>query len=131
MQLAPYNFTIHYYKGLLNLADSLLHRLDYLSKQEVVEETVIGKLIPLFANKLAVAAVPRACKQCQVRGRDPYTESLIRVLSLQATTRSEARSAIDDLVLFVLEESVLLDAILGSSTIVKEKSSLLKLIQSA
>ena len=77
-----YDFTIYYYKGSLNLADSLLHRLDYLSKQEVVEETAIGKLIPLLANKLAIATTPRACKQCQVRGRDPYIESLIRVLSL-------------------------------------------------
>ena len=46
-------------------------------------------------------------------------------------TRSEARLAIDNLVLFVTEESVLLEAIIGSPTIVKEKSSLLKLVQSA
>ena len=131
LQLAPYDFTIHYRKGSLNPADGPSRRPDYLVGQEVVEETSIGKLMPSLANKLAVAASPRACEQCQVRGRDPHAESLIRVLSLQATTRLEARLAADNLVPFVSEESVLLDATPGSSTAIKEKPSLLKLVQSA
>src|SRR5438045_9176461 len=45
-------------------------------------------------------------------------------------TCSEARSAADDLVPFVSEESVLLEATIGSPTAIKEKSSLLKLVQS-
>ena len=86
LQLAPYDFTIHYCKGSLNLADGPLHQPDYLTEQEAVEETAVGKLMPSLANKLAIAATIRAGEQCQVKGRDPYAESLIRVLSLQAMT---------------------------------------------
>jgi hypothetical protein len=81
----------------LNLADGPSRRLDYLAEQEAVEETAVGKLMPSLANKLAIAATVRAGEQYQVKGCDPHTESLIRVLSSQATTRSEARSAANDL----------------------------------
>src|SRR5438045_6908892 len=97
LQLAPYDFTIHYRKGSLNPADGPSHRPDYLKEQEAVEQTAVGKLMPSLVNKLATTATVRAGVQCQVKGRDPYTESLLRVLSLQATTTPAAKSAADDL----------------------------------
>src|SRR5438046_7143742 len=97
LPLAAYDFTIHYRKGSLNPANGPSRQPDYFAEQEAVEETAVGKLMPSLANKLATTATIRAGKQCQVKGRDPYTESLIGVLSSQATTRSEARSAADDL----------------------------------
>lgn len=81
MQLAPYDFTIHYRKGSLNPADGLSRRLDYLVEQEV-EDTPVGKLMPSLVNKLTIATSLRAGEQCQVKGSDPYTEGLIRVLSM-------------------------------------------------
>src|SRR5436190_977646 len=77
LQLAPYDFTIHYRKGSLNPADGPSHRPDYLAEQEAVEETAVGKLMPSLVNKLAIAATVRAGEQCQVKGHDPYAESLI------------------------------------------------------
>ena len=100
LQLAPYDFTIHYRKGSLNLANSPLRRLDYLVEQEAIKQTTISNLMPLLINKLTTIATIRVGKQYQVKKRDPYVESLIRVLSLQATTRLEARLAIDNLRLF-------------------------------
>ena len=128
LQLAPYNFTIHYRKGSLNLADGPLHQPDYFLEHEVIEETSIGKLMPSLANKLAVAATIRAGEQCQVKGHDPYAKSLIKVLSLQATTQLEARLAADNLEPF-FEDSILQEATQQSSSAVnKEKSSILDLI---
>ena len=77
LQLAPYDFTIHYHKGSLNLADGPSCRPDYLAEQEAVKETAVGKLMPSLVNKLAIAATIRAGEQCQVKGHDPYAESLI------------------------------------------------------
>src|SRR5438876_3358424 len=77
LQLAPYDFTIHYCKGSLNPADGPSHQPDYLAEQEAVKETAVGKLMPSLANKLAITATIRAGEQCQVKGHDPYTESLI------------------------------------------------------
>src|SRR5438045_9693363 len=146
LQLAPYDFTIHYHKGSLNPADGPSHRPDYLEEQEAVEQTAVGKLMPSLVNKLATAATIRAGVQCQVKGHDPYTESLIRVLSLQATTQSAARSAADDLGPFPevepnealtnheVEPSEALDnqeAKFSTLTMSKEKSSILELIQNA
>src|SRR5436190_131923 len=102
--------------------------------------------MPSLANKLAIAATVRAGEQCQVKGRDPYAESLIRVLSLQATTRSEARSAADDLgplseaepnealIDHEAEQSEALDDTeekFSTLTMSKEKSSILDLIRNA
>src|SRR5438876_3086322 len=146
LQLAPYDFTIHYRKGSLNLADGPSCRPDYLAEQEAVEETAVGKLMPSLVNKLATAATVRAGVQCQVKGHDPYAESLIRVLSLQATTQSAARSAADDLGPFPeaelnealtnheVEPSEALDnqeAKFSTLTMSKEKSSILELIRNA
>lgn len=132
IQLAPYDFTIHYRKGSLNPADGPSRRPDYLVEQEAVEDTSVGKLMPSITRKLAIAAALRAGEQCQVKGSDPYAESLIGVLSLQATTRSEARSAADDFGPFVSEDSVLSEALpLGNLTAGKEKSSILDLIRDA
>jgi transposase InsO family protein len=59
----------------------------------------VGDLMPTLANKLATAALGAGGQySCNVRGTDPEAECLIRVLSLQATTRSKARLAADDLV---------------------------------
>src|SRR5436189_4084606 len=71
LQLAPYDFTIHYRKGSLNPADGPSRRPDYLEEQEAVEQTAVGKLMPSLVNKLATAATVRAGVQCQVKGRDP------------------------------------------------------------
>src|SRR5438045_942109 len=128
LQLAPYDFTIHYRKGSLNPADGPSHWPDYFLEHEVIEETSIGKLMPSLANKLAVAATIRAGEQCQVKGHDPYAKSLIKVLSLQATTQLEARLAADNLEPF-FEDSILQEATQQSSSAVnKEKSSILDLI---
>src|SRR5436189_5009051 len=144
LQLAPYDFTIHYRKGSLNPADGPSRRPDYLAEQEAIEETAVGKVMTSLANKLAIAATVRAGEQCQVKGRDPYAESLMRVLSLQATTRSEARSAADDLgplseaepnealIDHEAEQSEALDdteAKFRTLTMSKEKSSILDLIR--
>ena len=59
LKLASYNFTIYYYKGSLNLANSSSCWLDYLTKQEAIKKTTIGKLIPSLANKLAIVAIVR------------------------------------------------------------------------
>src|SRR5947207_4023086 len=146
LQLAPYDFTIHYHKGSLNPADGPSCRPDYLEEQEAVEQTAVGKLMLSLVNKLATAATVRAGVQCQVKGHDPYAESLIQVLSLQAMTRSAARSAADDLGPFPkvepnealtnheVEPSEALDnqeAKFSTLTMSKEQSSILELIRNA
>jgi transposase InsO family protein len=103
IQLAPYDFTIHYRKGSLNPADGPSRRPDYLLDPEDIEDTSVSKLMPSITNKLAIAAASRAGWQRQPKGSDPYAESLIEVLSLQACTRSEVRLAADNLVAHVLE----------------------------
>src|SRR5438045_9753079 len=67
LQLAPYDFTIHYHKGSLNPADGPSCRPDYLEEQEAVEQTAVGKLMPSLVNKLATADTIRAGVQCHVR----------------------------------------------------------------
>src|SRR5438046_2432371 len=86
IQLALYNFIIHYCKSFLNSADELSHQPDYLMVKQKVKESSVGKLMLLLANKLAIAAVSEADEQCQIRRNDPYAESLIEVLSLQVIT---------------------------------------------
>src|SRR5438046_6880335 len=76
LQLAPYDFTIHYHKGSLNPADGPSCWPDYLTEQEAVKETAVGKLRPSHANKHAITATIRSGEKCQVKGRDPYAESL-------------------------------------------------------
>ena len=106
LQLAPYDFTIHYRRGALNPADGPSRRPDYLTDR--VEDSAVGKLMPSLTNKLAVkdtvalgAGVRcRESVSLECGGDSPPTEDLIRVLSLQAITRSKARSAADDLVPF-------------------------------
>ena len=50
-----------------------------------------------LSNKLAGTAALRACERDQVRGVSPHAESLIKVLSLQVTTRAQVRLAVGDL----------------------------------
>ena len=140
LQLAPYDFTIHYRKGSLNPADGPSRRPDYLVEREVVEDsdTSVSRLIPTLSNKLAFAASFRASEQPQVirvRGSSPHAESLIRVLSSQATTRSVAKSAADDLGPFVSGDAVpppVLEAKFSTlNPLGKEKLSILDLIRNA
>jgi len=81
LQLAPYDFTIHYYKSTLNPADGLSCQPDYLT--DCVEDTnLVGRLILLLVNKLATTMLG-AGVQSSVRGResvkgsDSVAESLI------------------------------------------------------
>ena len=129
-QLAPYDFTIYYRKGSLNPADGPSRRPDYLTDREV-EETSVGKLNPTLSNKLAGTAALRACERSQVKGVSPYTEGLMKVLSLQVTTRVQARSAADDLQPFILEDEDFPGVALSEDSVSEEKDSILKLILSA
>ena len=131
IQLAPYDFTIFYRKGSLNPADGPSRRPDYLTDREVVEETSVGKLMPTLSNKLAGTAALRACERDQVKGVSPHAESLIKVLSLQVTTRAQARSAADDLQPFILEDADFPGVAPSEDSVSEEKDSILKLILSA
>ena len=86
IQLALYDFIIHYHKNFLNSADKLSHQSDYLVVEQKVKESSVNKLMPLLVNKLAITAVSEADEQCQIRRSDLYAESLIEVLSLQVIT---------------------------------------------
>jgi hypothetical protein len=66
--------------------------------------TMVARLMPTLSNKLhpdrlgpkELATVSHgAGEQVSVKGSNPFTVSLIRALSLQVTTRSAARQAID------------------------------------
>jgi transposase InsO family protein len=135
MQLAPYDFTIHYRKGSLNPADGPSRRPDYITER--VEDTdPVGQLMPSLSNKLARRSAVTHGAGVRCVGVDPHVQELIGVLSLQATTRSKARSAADDLVPQVSEAPHGLPAaektgISFSSTFGEEKSSILKLIKDA
>jgi hypothetical protein len=52
---------------------------DYLVKQEIVEETFAGKLGPSLQISLLTLLRFGAGERCQVKGSDPYIESLIGV----------------------------------------------------
>jgi hypothetical protein len=130
IQLAPYDFTIYYRKGSLNPADGPSLRPDYLTDREVVEETSVSKLIPTLSNKLAGTVALRVCKHSQVKGVSPYAEGLMKVLSLQVTTRAQARSATDDLQPFILEDKDFPGVALSEDSVSEEKDSILKLILS-
>ena len=131
IQLAPYDFTIHYRKGSLNPADGPSRRPDYLADREVVEETSVGQLMPTLSNKLAGTAALRACERSQVKGTSPHAESLLKVLSLQVTTRARARSTAEDLRPFILEDADFPGVAPSEDSISEEKDSILKLILSA
>jgi hypothetical protein len=91
MQLAPYDFSIHYRKGSLNPADGPSRRPDYM--EDEAPNTTVSRLMPTLANKLA-AAPCGAGGQLSVKGFDPYAVSLIRAVSLQVATRSAVRQAV-------------------------------------
>ena len=74
IQLAPYDFTIHYRKGNLNPADGPSCRPDYAD--EGAPDTVIARLMPTLSNKLATVSFG-ADEQSGVEGSDPLTVSLI------------------------------------------------------
>ena len=92
IQLAPYDFSIHYRKGALNPADGPSRRPDY-AEDRPEDSSPVARLMPTLSNKLATAA-SGACEQSSVEGRDPSAQSLIRVLSWQAFTRSAIHGAL-------------------------------------
>ena len=85
IQLASHDFIIHYCKSFLNSVNESLCQLNYLIEHENVENFFVDKLMLSFVNKLATA-VTRAGRQYSVTDSDSQAESLIEVLSLQATT---------------------------------------------
>jgi len=91
IQLAPYDFTIHYRKGALNPADGPSRRPDYIDCEDI-PDTAISRIMPTLSNKLTTAS-HRAGEQASVEGLDPLAVELVRALSLQAVTRSAARQA--------------------------------------
>ena len=92
----------------------------------------VGDLIPTLANKLATAALGAGGQySCNIRGTDPEAESLIRVLSLQATTRSKARLAADDLVPYSEASSLSQGTVPSGISTSEENSSILSLIKDA
>jgi hypothetical protein len=91
MHLAPYDFTIHYRKGNLNPADGPSRRPDYVDEKE--PDTAVARLMPTLSNKLATVSSGAGEQSC-VEGSDPLAVSLIRALSLQATTRSATKRAV-------------------------------------
>ena len=52
MQLAPYDFTIHYRKGALNPADGPSRRPDYVDERPPEDESPVARLMPTLSNKL-------------------------------------------------------------------------------
>ena len=74
---------------------------DYLIEHQNIENFSVDKLMLSFVNKLATA-VTKADKQYSVMNSDSQAESLIEVLSLQATTQSKIRLIADNLVSFVV-----------------------------
>jgi hypothetical protein len=89
IKLAPYDFTIHYRKGVLNPADGPSRRPDYMEDNDP-PDTAVARLMPTLRNKLATDS-RGADEQSGVQGSEPCAESLIRALSLQVVTRSAAR----------------------------------------
>jgi hypothetical protein len=95
IQLAPYDFTIHYRKGSLNPADGLSRRPDYMD-EERGPDTAVSRLMPTLENKVKKLATGSfgAREQSDAEVFEPSAVSLMRALSMQAITRSAARRAI-------------------------------------
>ena len=77
MQLAPYDFTIHYQKGTLNPVDGLSRRPDYTKvARPPNDNSTVTKLILTLSNKLTTV-LSRVCKQSSVKGSNSSTTKLI------------------------------------------------------
>ena len=77
MQLAPYDFTIHYRKGTLNPADGPSRRPDYTEVAGPPDDnSTVTKLMPTLSNKLATVS-SGACEQSGVEGSDSSATRLI------------------------------------------------------
>src|SRR5205809_3742377 len=104
-----YDFFIYYCKSSLNLTDESLHQSDYSYLADPNDEQFqIDKLMSLLVNKLATAVLRAGEQLCHVRDDDFKAESLIRVLFLQAITRSKIRLTADNLEPF-FEDKFLLE----------------------
>jgi len=121
IQLAFYDFIIHYCKSFLNSVNRLSCQSDYLVMKQKVKESSVGKLMFLLVNKLAITAVSEAGEQCQIRESDFYAESLIEVLSLQVITQSVIRFAADNLRSENLVELIFQKSMSSSSLMNKKK----------
>ena len=81
IQLAPYDFTIHYRKGKLNPANGPSCHPDYAAEEP---DTTITKLIPTLRNKLekdSLATISSGTsEQVSVQGSDPCAVSLIQAV---------------------------------------------------
>ena len=55
LQLAPYDFTIHYRKGSLNSADGLSRHPDYAEDEG--SDTAVSCLMPILENKVKLATI--------------------------------------------------------------------------
>jgi len=74
LQLAPYDFTIHYRKGHLNPADGPSRRPDYAADD--APDTAVARLMPTLSNKLTTAS-HGAGEQASVKGLDPLAVKLV------------------------------------------------------
>ena len=93
-----YNFFIHYHKNSLNSADESSHQSDYNYLADLNDEQFqIDKLMSSLVNKLATAVLRADEQLCRVKNDDSETESLIRMLFLQAITQSKIRLTADNL----------------------------------
>ena len=79
LQLAPYDFTIHYRKGHLNPADGPSRRPDYTTDD--APNTAMARLMPTLENKLTTTSYG-AGEQVGAEDYDPTTVNLIRAVSL-------------------------------------------------
>ena len=79
LQLAPYDFTIHYRKGHLNPADGPSRHPDYANND--IPHTAIARLMPTLKNKLTTVSY-RAGEQVSIEDCDPTTVNLIRAVLL-------------------------------------------------
>src|SRR6185437_6131267 len=82
LQLAPYDFTIHYRKGSLNPTDGPSRRPDYKEKAKESKDSPIARLMPTLQNKLANGATLKAGvpKDCQTRPKGLETKSIVKAL---------------------------------------------------
>ena len=101
LQLAPYDFNIHYRKGSLNPADGPSRRPDYMEQAEESEDSPMARLIPTLQNKLANGVAQKADvsnesmhKKVQVNPMGSETKQIVRALVAQVTTRHRVIEAV-------------------------------------
>src|SRR6185437_17149702 len=96
LQLAPYDFTIHYRKGSLNPADGPSRRPNYKERDKESKDSPIARLMPTLQNKLANGAALKADapKDCQARPEGSKAKGIVKALVAQIATRVSAIEAV-------------------------------------